>query len=166
MSHRMTLHEDVLERLLNILEQDDYYRTLEDLPAINGLTAYSDIRLFPELYDTTTIIKRIISEADIIETALTAGYVPLTYKPLTFHICFHTKIHLHIPTYCSSITKTSKNTRYTKSKYRIITPKFTTLWTMDTYKLKPHYKHHLKVHLHNHNHLPQCKHTIHHQHPI
>ena len=25
MSHHMTLHEDVLERILNILKQDDYY---------------------------------------------------------------------------------------------------------------------------------------------
>ena len=48
MSHHMTLHEDVLERILNILKQDDYYRTLEDLPVINDLTAYDDIRLFPE----------------------------------------------------------------------------------------------------------------------
>ena len=32
MSCHMTLHEDVLERILNILKQDDYYRTLEDLP--------------------------------------------------------------------------------------------------------------------------------------
>ena len=47
MSPHMTLHEDVLERLLNILKQADYYRTLEDLPAINDLTAYDGIRLFP-----------------------------------------------------------------------------------------------------------------------
>ena len=70
MSCHMTLHEDVLERLLNILKQDDYYRTLEDLPAINGLTAYDDIRLFPELYDTTTIIERITSKVDLIERQL------------------------------------------------------------------------------------------------
>ena len=58
----MTLHEDVLDRILNILKQDDYYRTLED-----DLTAYDDIRLFPELYDTSTIIERITGEADMIE---------------------------------------------------------------------------------------------------
>ena len=55
MSRHMTLHEDVLGRILNILKQDDYYRTLEDLPVIDDLTAYDDIRLFPELYDTSTI---------------------------------------------------------------------------------------------------------------
>ena len=43
MSRHMALHEDVLERILNILKQDDYYRTLEDLPVIDELTAYDDI---------------------------------------------------------------------------------------------------------------------------
>ena len=70
MSHHMTLHEDVLERILNILKQDDYYRTLEDLPVIDDLTAYDDIRPFPELYDTSTIIERITGEADLIKRQL------------------------------------------------------------------------------------------------
>ena len=67
MSRHMTLHEDVLEMILNILKQDDYYRTLEDLPVIDDLTAYDDIRLFPELYGTSTIIERVTGEADFIE---------------------------------------------------------------------------------------------------
>ena len=70
MSHHMTLHEDVLERILNVLRQDDYYRTLEDLPVIDELTAYNDIRLFPELYDTSTIIERVTAEADLIKRQL------------------------------------------------------------------------------------------------
>ena len=70
MSRHMTLHEDVLERILNILKQDNYYRTLEDLPVIDELTAYDDIRLFPELYDTSTIIERVKAEADLIEQQL------------------------------------------------------------------------------------------------
>ena len=70
MSHHMTLHEDVLERILNILKQDDYYRTLEDLPVIDDLTAYDDIRLFPELYDTSTIIERVTGKADLIKRQL------------------------------------------------------------------------------------------------
>ena len=69
-SHHMTLHEDVLERILNILKQDDYYRNLEDLPVIDELTAYDDIKLFPELYDTSTIIERVTAEADLIEQQL------------------------------------------------------------------------------------------------
>ena len=67
MSCHMTLHEDVLERILNILKQDDYYRTLEDLPVIDELMAYDDIKLFPELYDTSTVIERVTAEADLIE---------------------------------------------------------------------------------------------------
>ena len=67
MSHHMTLHEDVIERVLNILKQDDYYRTLEDLPVIDELMAYDIIKLFPELYDTSTIIERVTTEADLIE---------------------------------------------------------------------------------------------------
>ena len=83
MSHHMTLHEDVLERILNILKQDDYYRTLEDLPVIDNLTAYDDIRLFPELYDTITIIKRITSKADLIERQLQRpGMYPLHINSL------------------------------------------------------------------------------------
>ena len=70
MSHHTTLHDDVLERILNILKQDDYYRTLEDLPVIDDLTAYDDIRLFPELYGTSTIIERVTGEADLIERQL------------------------------------------------------------------------------------------------
>ena len=70
MSRHMTLHEDVLERILNILKQDDYYRTLEDLPVIKDLTAYDDIRLFPELYDTSTIIERITGKVDLIKRQL------------------------------------------------------------------------------------------------
>ena len=70
MSRHMTLHEDVLERILNILKQDDYYKTLEDLPVIDDLTAYDDIRLFPELYDTSTIIESVTGKADLIERQL------------------------------------------------------------------------------------------------
>ena len=70
MSRHMALHEDVLERILNILKQDDYYRTLDDLPVIDDLTTYDDIKLFPELYDTSTIIERITAEADLIERQL------------------------------------------------------------------------------------------------
>ena len=70
MSCHMTLHEDVLERILNILKQDDYYRTLEDLPVIDDLTVYDDIRLFLELYNTSTIIERITGKADLIERQL------------------------------------------------------------------------------------------------
>ena len=66
-THNIPAYEAEIERILNILKQDDYYRTLEDLPVIDDLTAYDDIRLFPELYDTSTIIERVTGEADLIE---------------------------------------------------------------------------------------------------
>ena len=70
MSRHMMLHEDIIERVLNILKQDDYYRTLEDLPVIDELTAYDNIKVFPELYDMNTIVERVTAEADLIEQQL------------------------------------------------------------------------------------------------
>ena len=66
----MALHDDVLGRILTILKQEDYNRTLEELPTIDSLMTYDDIRLFPNLYDTITIIERVTSEADLIERQL------------------------------------------------------------------------------------------------
>ena len=43
MTRHMILHDDVLGRILTILKQDDYYRTLEELPVIDSLTTYKDI---------------------------------------------------------------------------------------------------------------------------
>ena len=47
MRQHMALHDDVLGRILTILKQDDYYRTLEELPTIDSLRTYDDIKLFP-----------------------------------------------------------------------------------------------------------------------
>ena len=83
MTRHMVMHDDVLGRILTILKQDDYYRMLEELPVIYGLTAYNDIQLFPELYDTTTIIERVTGEADLIERQLRQpGMYPLPKTPL------------------------------------------------------------------------------------
>ena len=43
MTHHIELHEDVLGRLLTNLKQDNYFRSLEDLPTIDGLQAYDDV---------------------------------------------------------------------------------------------------------------------------
>ena len=83
MTHHMILHDDVLGRILTILKQDDYYRTLEELPVIDSLTTYEDIQLFPKLYDTTTIIERVTGEADLIERQLRQpGMYPPPKTPL------------------------------------------------------------------------------------
>ena len=83
MTCHMILHDDVLGRILTILKQDDYYRTLEGLPVIDSPTTYEDIKLFPELYDTITIIERVTGEADLIERQLRQpGMYPLPRTPL------------------------------------------------------------------------------------
>ena len=83
MTRHMVMHDDVLGRILTILKQDNYYRTLEELPVIDGLTTYNNIQLFPELYDTTIIIERVTSEADLIERQLRQpGMYPLPKTPL------------------------------------------------------------------------------------
>ena len=83
MAHHMAMHDDVLGRILTILKQDDYYRMLVELPVINDLRAYNDIQLFPELYDTTTIIERVTGEADLIKRQLRQpGMYPLPKTPL------------------------------------------------------------------------------------
>ena len=100
MAHHRVLHDDVLGRILTILKQDNYYRTLEELPVINSFATYDNIQLFPELYDTTTIIERVTSEADLIKRQLrqpgiypppktplpsTSGFVPRptpTFQPI------------------------------------------------------------------------------------
>ena len=56
-THHMALHNDVLGRIHTILKQDDYFRTLEELPAIDGLCAYDDIMLFPELFNTAAVVE-------------------------------------------------------------------------------------------------------------
>ena len=100
MTCHMVMHDDVLGRILTILKQDDYYRTLEELSVIDSLTTYDDIQLFPELYDTMTITERVTGETDLIKRQLrqpgmypppktplpsTSGFVPRptpTFQPI------------------------------------------------------------------------------------
>ena len=70
MTHHMALHNDVLGRIHTILKQDDYFRTLEELPVINGLHTYDDIMLFSELFDTAAVVEQVTSEADFINKQL------------------------------------------------------------------------------------------------
>ena len=83
MTHHMALHNDVLGRIHTILKQDDYFRTLEELPAIDILHAYDDIQLFPELFDTPAVIEGITSKADLIEKQFNrSGMYPPPQTPL------------------------------------------------------------------------------------
>ena len=83
MTCHMALHNDVLGRIHTILKQDDYFRTLKEFPVIDGLHAYNDIQLFPELFDTAVVIERVTSEADLFEKQLNrSGMYPLPQTPL------------------------------------------------------------------------------------
>ena len=83
MTHHMALHNDVLGRIHTILKQDNYFRALEEFPAIDGLHTYGDIQLFPELFDMPAVIGRITSKADLIEKQLNrSGMYPLPQTPL------------------------------------------------------------------------------------
>ena len=83
MTHHVALHNDVLGRIHTILKQDDYFRTLEELPVIDGLHIYDDIQLFPELFDTAAVIERITSKTNLIEKQLNrSGMYPLPQTPL------------------------------------------------------------------------------------
>ena len=86
MACHMALHNDVLGRIHTILKQDDYFRTLEELPVIDGLHAYNDIQLFPELFDTSAVIERITSKSSLIEKQLNRSSMytlPQTPLPCT-----------------------------------------------------------------------------------
>ena len=83
MTHHVDLHNVVLGRIHTILKQDDYFRALEELPAIDGLHAYDDIKLFPELFDMPAVIERITSKANLIEKQLNrSGMYQLPQTPL------------------------------------------------------------------------------------
>ena len=89
MTHHMALHNDVLGRMHTILKQNDYFRTLEELLVIDGLHTYDDIQLFPELFDTSAVIERVTSEADLIEKQLNrSSMYPLPQTPLPCTSCF------------------------------------------------------------------------------
>ena len=165
MTHHMIMHDDVLGRILTILKQDDYYRTLEELPVIDGLTTYDDIQLFPELYDTTTIIERVTGEADLIKRQLRQpGMYPLPKTPLPSTSGF---VPRPTPTFQPIAPDTSPetvNTHHTHNPQNIETSPVhypvdnRPAW--DQQALTAHYlntHHHSQLYLHNllhHNHLP------------
>ena len=94
MTCHMALHNDVLGRIYTILKQDDYFRTLKDLPVIDNLQAFDNIQLFPELFDTANVIERVTSEADLIEKQQ-KRYVPPLSNTITkyFKFCPEAKFH-------------------------------------------------------------------------
>ena len=113
MTHHMALHNDVLGRIHTILNQDDYFRTLEELLTIVGPHAYDGIQLFPELFDMPAVIERITSEADLIGKQLNrSSMYPLPQTPLPSTSCFiprpNSTLHPIMPAAPSPATGTAK----------------------------------------------------------
>ena len=86
MTHHMALHNDVLKRIHTILKQDDYFRTLEELPMIDGLHAYYDNQLFAELFDAPAVIER--TEAVCTHShKLLCHVLQVLFNILTYYTC-------------------------------------------------------------------------------
>ena len=131
---------------------------------------YNDIQLFPKIYDTTTIIERVTSEADLIERQLRQpGMYPLPKTPLPSTSGF---VPRPTPTFPPIVPDTSTepvNTHHTNNSQNVETlPESSllcgqrTLW--DQQALTAHHlniHHHSQLCLHNllhHSHITQ---TIH-----
>ena len=160
MAHHMAMHDDVLGRILTILKQDYYYRTLEELPVVDGRRAYDDIQLFLELYDTTTIIERVKGEADLIERQLRQpGMYPLPKTPLPSTSGFVPK---PTPTfqpiapdrYRSIMQTTHKVSKHRQGvQYLVVNRPPESQPALTVHHLNTH--HHSWLYLHN---LPHCSH--------
>ena len=97
----LVCHDDDINRVLNIMKTDDYYRQVEEFPVIDPLTAYDEIQCYPGLFDMQQVMCRITTKTDILERQLcrrgmypicdspvptTSGFVPHkpspTFKPI------------------------------------------------------------------------------------
>ena len=76
-------HDDVIERVLNIMKMDDYYQQVEEIPVIEPLPAYDKVQRYPGLFDIQQVMCRIITEADICERQLCRrGMYPICDSPV------------------------------------------------------------------------------------
>ena len=46
LNQQLTRHDDVIDRLMDIMKTDDYFRRTEDLPQIDPLMAHEEIAKF------------------------------------------------------------------------------------------------------------------------
>ena len=67
LNQQLTMHDDVIHQLVDIMKTDDYFRQTEDLPPIDPLTAHEEIAKFPELFDVHEAVSRVATEVDILE---------------------------------------------------------------------------------------------------
>ena len=67
LEQQLVQHDDVIHRLMDIMKTHDYFRRTEDLPTIDPLVAYQEVKQFPELFDAKEADSRISTEVDITE---------------------------------------------------------------------------------------------------
>ena len=115
----LVCHDDVIDRVLNFMKMDDYYRQAEELPVIDPLTAYDKVQCYPGLFDMQQVMCRITTQADICKRQLcrrdiypicdspvptTSGFVPHRPSP-TFKL-----INPAAPTPASGTVSTGQGT--------------------------------------------------------
>ena len=94
------------------------------------------------------------------------GYVPPTYKPITFHIYVCTHTYIYIRTYFSTTIKQKIKTQnlHLKVHYPVNSEHLQAQLALQTHHLNIHLHSHLYTH--NHNPITLHPHITHHQNPI
>ena len=83
LEQQLVQHDNVIHRLTDIMKSDDYYRRTEDLPMIDSLVVYEEVKQFPELFDAKEAVSRISTKVDIIEWQMhQPGMYPITQSPI------------------------------------------------------------------------------------
>ena len=79
----LVCYDDVIDRVLNIMKMDDYYRQVEELTVMDSLTAYDEVQHYPGLFDMQQVMCRISTEADIHKRQLCRrGMYPICESPV------------------------------------------------------------------------------------
>ena len=79
LEQHLVQHDDVIDRLVDIMKSDDYLRQTEDLPMIDLLVANKEV----ELFDAKKAVSRISTEVDILERQICQpGMYPILQSPV------------------------------------------------------------------------------------
>ena len=83
LEQQLVQHDDVIQRLTDIMKTDNYFRRTEDLPMIDPLVACKEVEQFLELFDAKEAVSRISTEVDIIERQMhQPGMYPISQSPI------------------------------------------------------------------------------------
>ena len=101
LEQQLVQHDGVIHRFVDKMKTVDYFSRTEDLPMIDSLVTYEEVKKFPELFDAKEAVSRISTEVGILERQMcqpgmysilqspvptTSGFVPhrptSTFKPI------------------------------------------------------------------------------------